>query len=65
MNQPIKLDISEAVALLCFMGDAIFAKEERKEPVDMGDKMLYNGIALQVNAELPDGDEHYSLYEVE
>lgn len=63
----IKLDISEAVALLCFMGDAIHLREKDNEDGEhdeelRGDKILFNGIAIQVNAELPEGDEHYSLY---
>lgn len=60
----IKLDISEAIALMCFMGDAILAKENEggSDPQSLlGDKVLFNGIAKQANLELP-ADEQYSLY---
>lgn len=63
----LELDVSEAVALLCQMGDAIFAKEklEDTDPHSlMQDKLMYNGIAVQVNRELPE-DERYSVYPVE
>ena len=64
----IKLDISEAVALICFMGDAIHAKEQDstsdKEILNL-EKHLFNGIVCQVNLELPPGDEWYPSYAVE
>lgn len=62
----INIDISEAVALLCFMGDAIFALDTgNKDDEELnGKKMLFNGICEQVNKELPE-DEQYSLYDVE
>lgn len=62
----IKMDVSEGVAVICALGDWIFAITENK---GVGDrsllpdlKTLYNGITVQVNKELMDGDEHYTLY---
>lgn len=61
----INIDISEAVALLCFMGDAIHAVDNGDHSEELnGKKMLFNGICEQVNKELP-ADEQYSLYDVE